>query len=129
MIMNSVPSGMCSINEVLKIGANYHIPFGGVGTSGMGASGGRHGFDFFSHNRGTLVGGSTSTSMYDPAVWVVTPPFDERKLRAFRCVACVPLALDWLRSKITTFVIPLVIALFCLRFYPGFLMALDAMKP
>jgi hypothetical protein len=124
-----VPSGMCSINEVLKIGANVNVPFGGVGTSGMGASGGRHGFDFFSHRRGVLVGENTSTSRWDPNVWVITPPFDDRKLFAFKCVAKVPLALDRLRPIIKTFVIPLALALVCSRFYPGVLMALKAMKP
>jgi acyl-CoA reductase-like NAD-dependent aldehyde dehydrogenase len=73
-IMEAVPSGMCSINEVLKIGGNFNLPFGGIGLSGMGgASTGKFGFDFFSHERGTMVGGNRSTSRWDPSVWLASP--------------------------------------------------------
>ncbi|GLE03541.1 hypothetical protein PINS_up012444 [Pythium insidiosum] len=34
--------------------ANAHLPFGGVGNSGMGAYHGRHGFETFSHRKAVL---------------------------------------------------------------------------
>jgi aldehyde dehydrogenase (NAD+) len=34
--------------------ANAHLPFGGVGESGMGAYHGKHSFDTFSHQRSIL---------------------------------------------------------------------------
>ena len=69
-IKDAIPSGMCAINEVVKQSANYHAPFGGVGASGMGAYYGKTGFDFFSHNRPTLVNNNFSTLKYDPSVWL-----------------------------------------------------------
>jgi len=119
-IAGAVPSGMCSINEVLKIGANWNLPFGGVGASGMGAANGRHGFDFFSHRRGTLVSGNRSTSSWDPSVWVITPPFDDRKRFAFQCIAKVPAVLDQLKPIMTRVVVPIALAIVCSRFIPAF---------
>jgi hypothetical protein len=87
----------------------------------MGASGGKYGFDFYSHRRGTLIGGNTSTSMWDPTVWVITPPFNDWKLLAFKFIAGVPSALDYLRPMIATFVVPLAIGWVCLRVYPDIL--------
>jgi aldehyde dehydrogenase (NAD+) len=60
-IADAVPSRMCSIKEVTKIAVNWNLPFGGLGASGMGAANGKHGFDFFSHRRGTVVSGNRST--------------------------------------------------------------------
>jgi acyl-CoA reductase-like NAD-dependent aldehyde dehydrogenase len=119
-IAGAVPSGMCSINEVLKIGANWNLPFGGVGASGMGAANGRHGFDFFSHRRGTLVSGNRSTSSWDPSVWVITPPFDDRKRFAFQCIAKVPAVLDPQKPNMTRVVVPIALAIVCSRFIPAF---------
>ena len=90
-----------SINEVLKIAANWNLPF----------ANGRHGFDFFSHRRGTLVSGNRSTSRWDPSVWVITPPFDDRKRFAFQCVAKVPSVLERLKPIITRVVVPIALAL------------------
>ncbi len=127
-IADAVSSGMCSINEVTKIAANWNLPFGGLGASGMGAANGKHGFDFFSHRRGTVVSGNRSTSRWDPSVWVLTPPFDNRKRFAYQCVAKVPPVLDRLRLVIKTVVIPIALAMVCSRFYPGILTAMKAMQ-
>ncbi|KAL9189389.1 hypothetical protein ACHAXT_009064 [Thalassiosira profunda] len=97
-IMESVPSGTCGINEVLKQSANYHMPFGGVGASGMNAYYGKSGFDFFSHYRGTLAGSNFSTWKWDPSVWMVHPPYTPNKLRAFRLVSKVPVLLGRIRA-------------------------------
>lgn len=89
-IMEAVPSGTCAINEVLKQSANIHLPFGGLGTSGMGAYHGKFGFDFFSHYRGTLVSNNYSTWKWDPTVWLTYPPYDAKKLFFFRALGHVP---------------------------------------
>lgn len=39
------------INDLLIHFGNHRLPFGGVGTSGMGAYHGKHGFDTFSHHK------------------------------------------------------------------------------
>jgi hypothetical protein len=120
--MEAVPSGMCSINEVLKIGGNFNLPFGGIGMSGMGgASTGKFGFDFFSHERGTMVGGNRSTSRWDPSVWLAHPPFDDRKLHVFCFISKVPWIWERIKSIIATTVIPVALAIVYMHFYPSVL--------
>jgi aldehyde dehydrogenase (NAD+) len=55
--------------------ANPELPFGGVGTSGMGAYHGRASFDTFSHARSVL----TKTEYLD--VPLRYPPYSKTKLR------------------------------------------------
>mmetsp|Transcript_29790 Transcript_29790/g.63184 ORF Transcript_29790/g.63184 Transcript_29790/m.63184 type:complete len:613 (+) Transcript_29790:83-1921(+) len=124
-IMAAVPSGTCGVNEVIKQAGNHFLPFGGVGTSGMGAYYGKYGFDFFSHYRGTLVGNNYSTLKWDPSVWLVNPPFNQKKLFAFRCVGKVQLILDKLKSiiPVAKVVVPIGFASVCF-FNPNVLDAL-----
>jgi aldehyde dehydrogenase (NAD+) len=42
------------INDVLLHVANYYLPFGGVGASGMGSYHGKFGFDTFSHMKAVM---------------------------------------------------------------------------
>ncbi len=56
-LMNKIPFGGGCINDVLIHTANDHIPFGGVGSSGMGNYHGKYGFDTFSHYKGIIVRG------------------------------------------------------------------------
>jgi len=111
-IKEAVPSGMCAINEVVKQSANYHAPFGGVGASGMGAYYGKTGFDFFSHNRPTLVGSNYSTLKFDPSVWLANPPFNDRKLKLFRIVGKVPTLFTKLKT-LAKVAIPIAFVLTC----------------
>ena len=53
-IMNNIQFGGASINNCVFHAANHHLPFGGVGESGMGAYHGFHGFECFSHKKGVL---------------------------------------------------------------------------
>jgi len=117
-IKDAIPSGMCAINEVVKQSANYHAPFGGVGTSGMGAYYGKTGFDFFSHNRPTLVGNNFSTLKFDPSVWLANPPFNDRKLQLFRFVGKVPSIVSKFKT-LAKVVVPFAFALTCFS-NPGF---------
>jgi aldehyde dehydrogenase (NAD+) len=50
-VSNELPSGALVINDVIIHTANEHLPFGGVGSSGMGAYHGKYGFDTFSHKK------------------------------------------------------------------------------
>lgn len=45
------------INDTVMHVANEHLPFGGIGSSGMGNYHGRHSFDTFSHEKSLLVNG------------------------------------------------------------------------
>ncbi len=77
-VLSRVVSGGASLNDTLVHFAQEHLPFGGVGASGVGAYHGFKGFETFSHARSVLVASSLS-----PARKVMTPPigaFVERAL-------------------------------------------------
>jgi aldehyde dehydrogenase (NAD+) len=50
-ILQNTTSGGCAVNDVTLHLANPHLPFGGVGASGLGRYHGWHGFKEFSHER------------------------------------------------------------------------------
>ena len=53
-IISAIQSGGACINNCVFHAANLHLPFGGVGESGIGAYHGVHGFECFSHKKGVL---------------------------------------------------------------------------
>ncbi|CDQ39728.1 MULTISPECIES: aldehyde dehydrogenase [Virgibacillus] len=53
-IMQYLSFGGGSINDTLYHLANPHLPFGGVGSSGMGAYHGKYSFDTFSHKKSIM---------------------------------------------------------------------------
>lgn len=53
-VINRTMSGGVCVNSALEHNANYELPFGGVGESGMGAYNGKWGFDEFSHHRAVM---------------------------------------------------------------------------
>ncbi|MGM7682350.1 aldehyde dehydrogenase [Cytobacillus sp. Hm23] len=53
-IINNISYGGGCINDTLYHLASPHLPFGGVGTSGVGAYHGKHSFDTFSHYKSVL---------------------------------------------------------------------------
>jgi aldehyde dehydrogenase (NAD+) len=53
-VVSQVSFGGGCINDTIMHVANHHLPFGGVGTSGMGAYHGKHSFTLFSHQK-TIV--------------------------------------------------------------------------
>jgi aldehyde dehydrogenase (NAD+) len=66
-ILSSTTSGGVAINHVVLHLANPHLPFGGVGHSGMGSYHGEFGFKTFSHERSVLKQGRWSlTALYFP---------------------------------------------------------------
>lgn len=46
--------GSGAINDVVAHLGNHHLPFGGVGASGMGAYHGKQSFETFSHRKGIM---------------------------------------------------------------------------
>lgn len=62
--MDCVSFGGGCINDVLMHVSNHHMPFGGVGNSGMGGYHGKYSFDTFTHYKPVV---STST--------LIDPPF------------------------------------------------------
>ncbi|BDS11712.1 aldehyde dehydrogenase [Aureispira anguillae] len=53
-ILSETSAGGVTINDTLMHMANGHLPFGGVGDSGIGAYHGPHSFDLFSHKKAVL---------------------------------------------------------------------------
>jgi len=53
-VLSRTSAGGVSVNTVVWHVGNSHLPFGGVGESGMGAYHGRHGFETFSHHKSVL---------------------------------------------------------------------------
>lgn len=53
-VITSISFGGGSINDTLYHLANPHLPFGGVGQSGMGSYHGKHSFNTFSHQKSIM---------------------------------------------------------------------------
>ncbi len=53
-VLNETTSGGGCVNDTLMHIGNDHLPFGGVGDSGIGAYHGEHSFDTFTHNKGVM---------------------------------------------------------------------------
>ena len=89
-VLDNILSGMACVNHVILMGGNFHLPFKGVGYSGMGSYYGKHGFDFFSHQRGAMILDNHSSSRLDPANWMILPPYSETKTKALLIMGQVP---------------------------------------
>ncbi|WP_428356193.1 aldehyde dehydrogenase [Methyloprofundus sp.] len=57
-IINNIQAGGACINNCVFHAGNHHLPFGGVGESGIGAYHGFDGFECFSHKKGVLKSAS-----------------------------------------------------------------------
>lgn len=73
LILNNVDFGCGCINDTLLQVANPHLPFGGIGESGMGRYHGKAGFDTFSAESSVLK--ASSHLDLNPFRY---PPFDDR---------------------------------------------------
>ena len=78
--MNSVSYGGGCINDVMMHVSNHHLPFGGVGNSGMGAYHGKYSFDTFTHYKPVV---STSTLVDLPFRY---PKFAKKNLELIKKV-------------------------------------------
>jgi len=74
-VMKFTTSGGVCVNDTIMHIANPHLPFGGVGPSGIGSYHGFYGFKAFSHERSVM----TRATWVDPAIRY--PPYTERKLK------------------------------------------------
>lgn len=77
-IIQALPFGGATINDVIIHLANNHMGFGGFGQSGIGAYHGKQGFDCFTHYKSTL---KKSTKIEIP---VRVPPFTKAKTRIMK---------------------------------------------
>lgn len=77
-VLAGTASGGVCVNGTLMHITNPHLPFGGVGASGMGAYHGKFGFDTFSHRRAVH---RRSTRVDPPLLY---PPYSTLKERVVR---------------------------------------------
>lgn len=77
-VLEKIPSGTAAINETVTQFVNEHLPFGGKGSSGMGAYHGKFSFDTFSHYRGVLKKGIR------PDIPFRYPPYTEKNFKRIR---------------------------------------------
>lgn len=80
-IVKHISFGGGSINDTLIHFANTNMPFGGVGSSGMGGYHGKHSFDTFSHTKGIME----KTTLFD--VPFRYPPYTNFKNKAIRLIS------------------------------------------
>lgn len=71
-LVSSIPFGGATINDTLLHVSSPHLPFGGVGPSGMNAYHGKASFDLFSHKKSIL---RKKTSLSMPFLY---PPYENR---------------------------------------------------
>jgi aldehyde dehydrogenase (NAD+) len=72
-VLSRTSAGGVSVNTVVWHVGNSHLPFGGVGESGMGVYHGRHGFETFSHRKSVLK----KSTRVDPKM--AYPPYTKLK--------------------------------------------------
>lgn len=77
-VIHELSYGGGCVNDVIMHNANGHLPFGGVGNSGMGAYHGKYGFDTFTHKKAVLK----SIILLDLPFRY--PPFDDHKLKLLK---------------------------------------------
>lgn len=78
LLLRETSAGGTCINTVVLHNVNPNLPFGGVGTSGVGAYHGETGFKTFSHERAVLRQGRTSLAH------VFFPPFTGKAQKLVR---------------------------------------------
>ncbi len=76
--LETISTGNVCINDVLMFMLVPDLPFGGVGTSGMGQYHGRAGFDQLSHLKAVMRRGRF------PEIWIRFAPYSESKTRLLK---------------------------------------------
>ena len=79
-ILTETSSGVCNINDCMMNMSNEHLPFGGVGASGMGSYHGRQSFMTFSHRKSVLM----KTNYLDMPLRY--PPYGDRTVEVMKFV-------------------------------------------
>ncbi|MEM9286539.1 MAG: aldehyde dehydrogenase family protein, partial [Pseudomonadota bacterium] len=76
--VNETSSGTIMVNDAVLFQLNHHLPFGGVGESGMGGFHGKHTFDAFSHMKSVMKRGFFADSA------LRYPPYTDKALEMTR---------------------------------------------
>ena len=79
-VIGALRFGGGCVNDTVIHFSNHHLPFGGVGASGMGAYHGRLSFETFSHHKGILK----KSNWYDMPLRY--PPYTERIFKLIKMI-------------------------------------------
>ncbi|MEG1741526.1 MAG: aldehyde dehydrogenase [Acetivibrio sp.] len=77
-IINTVEFGGGCVNDVIMHLANHYLPFGGLGSSGMGNYHGKYSFATFTHEKAVLK------SKGFPDICLRYPPYTQKQLKMLR---------------------------------------------
>eukprot|EP01060_Flectonema_neradi_P000994 TRINITY_DN10589_c0_g1_i1.p1 TRINITY_DN10589_c0_g1~~TRINITY_DN10589_c0_g1_i1.p1 ORF type:complete len:498 (+),score=77.95 TRINITY_DN10589_c0_g1_i1:50-1543(+) len=72
-VLSSTQSGGVCVNTTMEHTINHHLPFGGVGSSGLGAYHGVHGLREFSHQRAVV----TQDTFLNRGTVIPLPPYPD----------------------------------------------------
>ncbi|MNY45705.1 Aldehyde dehydrogenase [compost metagenome] len=79
-ILKETSSGGVVINNSLLHVANFNLPFGGIGESGMGRAHGVHGFRTFSNEKSVL----RQEGFFGKMLKLTYPPYTETKMNLIK---------------------------------------------
>lgn len=77
-VINGVSFGGGCINDTISHIVSQYLPFGGVGSSGLGAYHGKNSFETFSHKKSIMK----KTTKLNPDL--IYPPYDRKKVKILR---------------------------------------------
>ena len=78
-VIENISFGGGCVNDVIMHLTNDHLPFGGIGNSGMGRYHGKYSFDAFTHEKPIFKKGKLE-------IQVKYPPYNENKLKLLKLV-------------------------------------------
>merc|ERR1712130_377689 len=84
-ILSTTTSGGACVNDTIFHVSNPHLPFGGVGQSGMGAYHGKNSFDTFSHFRSVMF----RSTWLDPSLRY--PPYLDSDVKTLKKLVIGPI--------------------------------------
>ncbi|KAI8997589.1 Aldehyde/histidinol dehydrogenase [Pilobolus umbonatus] len=93
-VLRQVRSGGVTVNDCLMHQAEYAMPFGGVGASGMGHYHGERSFLTFSHERSMLIKKQSGEAMMSTRY----PPYNSSKYNMMRFILVKHPAFIWLKT-------------------------------
>lgn len=76
-VIENISFGGGCVNDVIMHLTNNHLPFGGIGNSGVGRYHGKYSFDAFTHEKPIFKKGKLE-------IQVKYPPYNENKLKLLK---------------------------------------------
>ncbi|KAL0081422.1 Aldehyde/histidinol dehydrogenase [Phycomyces blakesleeanus] len=93
-VLENTQSGGVCVNDCLVHQSDYALPFGGVGSSGMGNYHGDHSFQTFTHARSIMIKKQAMESL----MRVRYPPYNDRNNSILRFVVSGHPAINWIKT-------------------------------